>query len=141
MKTEICYICKQEKSIKDFVYSKTGKNKKYYYSYCRNCKNEYMKEYRKQKPWIKTYENILVRTQQKKCDSYNRYKHIKVQITPLELKELWFRDKAYLMKRPSIDRKDSKGNYIYSNCRYMELEDNVKRNTNAKMAKEGETNG
>ena len=32
-----------------------------------------------------------------------------------------------MMKRPSIDRIDSKGHYTLENCRYMELRDNVKR--------------
>ena len=59
-------------------------------------------------------------------DNYNRYggKGIKCLITPEELKILWFRDKAYEMKKPSIDRKNSKKNYIFNNCEFIEFNKN-----------------
>ena len=44
-----------------------------------------------------------------------------------EFKKLWFRDKAYEMNRPSIDRIDPKGDYTYNNCRYLELSENISR--------------
>ena len=44
-----------------------------------------------------------------------------------DLRYLWFRDKAYLMKRPSIDRRDSKGDYTLKNCGYLELSENIGR--------------
>jgi len=37
-----------------------------------------------------------------------------------EIKELWFRDKAYEMKKPTIDRINSNEHYEYSNCRFIE---------------------
>jgi hypothetical protein len=41
-------------------------------------------------------------------------------ITEEELKELWFRNKAYLMKQPTIDRKDNNKNYTFENCQFLE---------------------
>ena len=37
MKTKICYKCKKEKQIMEFRQFKSGKNKGYYHSYCKNC--------------------------------------------------------------------------------------------------------
>jgi len=41
------------------------------------------------------------------------------------LKELWFRDKAYNLKRPSIDRKNNNEDYTFENCRFIELGKNT----------------
>ena len=50
---------------------------------------------------------------------------IKCLITEEELKELWFRDKAYLMTKPSIDREDNNGHYEFLNCSFIELSKNI----------------
>jgi hypothetical protein len=52
-------------------------------------------------------------------------KGIKCRITIDELKYLWFRDKAYLMEKLSIDRRNSTKDYTLDNCRYTELRINV----------------
>ena len=51
---------------------------------------------------------------------------IKNKITRDDLKVLWFRDKGYAMKRPSIDRIDSDGDYTFDNCRYIEQAENAR---------------
>lgn len=62
-----------------------------------------------------------------KNDSYERYKHLEVSITGKELKEIWFRDKAWLLKKPSIDRIDTSKGYTKDNCRYIELSENSRQ--------------
>jgi len=47
-------------------------------------------------------------------------------MTPNDFKDLWFRDRAYLLKKPSIDRIEEKKGYIKSNCRFIEFLDNIK---------------
>ena len=39
---------------------------------------------------------------------------------------LWLRDEAANMKKPSIDRKDKDGHYVFGNCRFIELSNNSK---------------
>jgi len=90
------------------------------------------KEYRKANPWLLNLKGAKARCTNHKHQSYKYYgaKGIRVKLTVKEVKKLWFRDKAYLMEHPSIDREDSNKNYTFDNCRFMELSDNVKRSRN-----------
>lgn len=88
-------------------------------------------DYYKKYPWKKTLVVIKQRCNNPNNERYYCYgeKGIKCKITVEELKELWFRDKAYDMEKPSIDRKNSDKDYTFSNCRYIELGENTsKRN-------------
>ncbi len=98
-------------------------------------KAEYMREYRRSgkaysvqikynrtHPWAKTLKSILTRCNNK-AHPYHK-KGIKNFLNLADLKYLWFRDEPYLMKRPSIDRKNSKKHYTLENCRYIELSEN-----------------
>ncbi len=127
MKT--CYKCKKEKSLTEFRQFKSGVNKGRYGSYCHKCRKEYRKEYMKryykEYPWRRTHKYIISRCCWRK-GNYRKHK-IKDYITTENLKFLWFRDKAYLMKHPSIDRIDEKGHYALENCRYIELSENIGR--------------
>jgi hypothetical protein len=80
-------------------------------------------------PWVATFKRIKCRCENNKASGYKFYggRGIKCKITKKELKKLWFRDKAYLLKQPSIDRINPEGDYKYSNCRYIELKENFKR--------------
>lgn len=58
--------------------------------------------------------------------NYRMYggKGIKCELTSKDIQFLIERDNATNMKRPSIDRIDSKKSYTVKNCRFIELSDN-----------------
>jgi len=83
------------------------------------------------KPWLHHIYDARTRCNNKNRISYKYYggRGIKCLITSQEVKELWFRDKAYEMKKPSLDRIDNNGNYELNNCRFIEnIENTYKRN-------------
>ena len=133
MKTKVCYKCKEEKPLSHFRQYKSGINKGYYRSYCNKCAKiynskkarEYNAKYYLKHPWANTLKTILTRCHCKTTSYYR--KGIKNYLNTAELKFLWFRDRAFLMKKPSIDRIKRKGHYTFNNCRYMELLDNLRR--------------
>jgi len=81
---------------------------------------------RKKLPWKRTLQNIKSRCNNKKTPYYKNYggRGIKCLITEEDIKFLYNRDKAYLMKQPSIDREENDGNYVLSNCRFIEKSKN-----------------
>jgi len=99
------------------------------------------KQYKKQKetrmlfPWRTTFNHIKQRCNNKKHKDFKYYggRGIKCLITVDELKKLWIMDKAYLMKRPSIDRKENDGDYTFNNCQYIELAKNTIKAHNKKI--------
>jgi hypothetical protein len=92
-------------------------------------KKEWEEKRRKEKPWISRMYGAKSRCTYEKDNSYAKYgaKGIKFLMTREDFEFLWNRDKAELMKRPSIDRIDPKGHYELSNCRFIELGDNSGR--------------
>ena len=58
--------------------------------------------------------------------NYHRYggRGIECRITVEELKYLWFRDEAWKLDKPSIDRKKSSKNYTLDNCQFIEFNKN-----------------
>ena len=80
-------------------------------------------------PWYRHYLSAKQRCERKDRLHYKYYggRGIKFLMTLSEFEKIWFRDSAYKMKRPSIDRINSNGNYILKNCRFLELSENSLR--------------
>jgi len=79
-------------------------------------------------PWWVYLRSAKRRCTDTKLVSYKYYgaKGVTCTLTLEEVKTLWFRDKAHELKKPSIDRKDTKKGYSFENCRFIELADNVR---------------
>lgn len=52
---------------------------------------------------------------------------IECRITWIEIARIWFRDVAWMMKDPHLDRIDPAGHYEWVNCRFIESVDNYAR--------------
>lgn len=70
-------------------------------------------------PWLKYYRSSI--------DNCRWGKPKQHTLTKEQVKEMWFRDNAQTMIRPSIDRKDPKKGYVFENCRFLELIENYVR--------------
>ena len=61
-----------------------------------------------------------------RCNHNKGYKDLPpITISLEDMFILWNRDKAYLLKKPSIDRKDNNKGYTFDNCRFIELSLNI----------------
>ena len=75
------------------------------------------------------WANLVARCTYPKHIAYKYYggRGIKNLLTFEELKTLWERDGAIQMKKPSIDRMDNAGHYVFENCRFIEQSENSRR--------------
>jgi hypothetical protein len=76
---------------------------------------ELREDYYKRKPWMRAYYKSRTRA---------KIKGREHTLTMNDFKDLWFRDKGWELKRPSIDRIDNDKGYIQGNCRFIELSQN-----------------
>jgi len=140
---KICNQCGIEKDISQFF--KDSQNKSGYRGECKVCRKLYNTSYykinkgyilnrmsinHKNEPWLLIYKWIKDRCENPKTQNYYTYggRGIKCLITIDEIKTLWFRDNAFEMNEPSIDREDNDGDYIFNNCRFIELSLNIRKN-------------
>lgn len=72
----------------------------------------WMREYREKYPWRKHYQ--WAKSRAKKLGR-------EFSISAEEVKEIWSRDKAPLLKQASIDRIDNSLGYVSGNCRFIEM--------------------
>lgn len=131
MKTKLCPACKVLKNRSEFY--KNCARFDGLKVYCKRCdrlrsKLDYIK-LKSSRPWRIIYNALCNRCNNPSHIKFSYYggRGIKALITLDEVRQLWFRDSAYLMIKPSIDRVNSNGNYIYDNCRFIEQSENAKR--------------
>jgi len=79
-------------------------------------------KWRKRFPWRHHYDNARLRC----SPNGSYYGRCIFKMTVEDFKELWFRDKAYNLIKPSIDRKKNELGYIKSNCRFIEHSENCR---------------
>lgn len=137
MNRKICTKCQKEKQVSEFSNHQTCKFG--VRSVCKICTNKINKKQYKQLPelfinrcnkykgkfpWLRVWTILNQRCANPKNVSFDTYgkRNIKNNLSKEEIKSLWFRDKAYLLDRPSIDRIDNNGN-----CRFIELRENARK--------------
>ena len=78
---------------------------------------------------------INKRCNYKNHDSFNRYggRGIKNLLTLKDLEFLWNRDRAWELKKASIDRINNDGHYELNNCRFIEMTENSKKQKEDRM--------
>lgn len=85
-------------------------------------RKKYAEKYKHLNPWIIVYHNAKQRCENQNHNRYQYYggKGIKFLMTKNEIKQIYLRDQASKMKKPSFDRIDCNDNYIFKNCRFIE---------------------
>lgn len=87
------------------------------------------KAFKKRTPWLVHLFNARYRCTNKNATGYEYYggRGIKCNLTNYDAQALWFRDKAWTLIKPSIDRVDSDSDYTYDNCRFINLSENCRK--------------
>lgn len=78
---------------------------------------------------LNTLRNVEYRCTNPRDKRFKNYgaRGIKCFLTIDDLQRLYERDRPDLMLRPSIDRIENEGHYQFTNCRFLELLDNIAR--------------
>lgn len=81
------------------------------------------------KPWYESWKSAVRRCTDPNHKSYGRYggRGIQFLLTKDEVSFLWTRDRAHLIEKPRLDRKEVDGHYCLDNCRFISEADNIAR--------------
>jgi len=136
-----CSACKGIFLIDKFFYQRVN-NKKYPRNCCKKCHMEYHKKYKPDRSYFLNYCSKYYKNSLKKHPYYNSFRDararcypknklgkrgIKFNITLEEMGKLWNRDKAFLLKDPTIDRINNNGDYRFNNCQFIERGENSRK--------------
>jgi len=90
---------------------------------------ERRRQSRKMKPWARSVEYARRRCTDRGYHAWKFYggRGIKCTLTREQAHQLFLRDEAQLLEKPSLDRIDPDGDYTFENCRYIELDKNRAR--------------
>lgn len=94
------------------------------------CKKSYqltIKPKRLKNPEICLLKSINDRCYNKNCKGYQYYGDIENYLTLDDIRFLMKRDNYWSIKRPSIERKNSKGDYTLENCEFIDRGENTAR--------------
>lgn len=96
---------------------------------CLLCQKEKRRKFALENPWVYNRRCAKNRCENKNYSGYESYggRGIRFNLSSEETKVLWERDGASGMKHPSIDRVDNDGDYVFSNCRFIERAENARR--------------
>lgn len=93
--------------------------------------SEFIKQHNKVKSgknkFYRVWQNLRQRCINENDPSYKYYggRRIGFLITEEEIIRLWYQNRAWKMKKPSIDRKNNNGHYVFENCHFIEMSNNI----------------
>jgi hypothetical protein len=137
---KVCSKCGKEKSFSEF--HKDSSKSDGVHTICKECRvissnasyftnkievQKWKKEHHLKYPQKRILLNIKSRCENPKNAQYKDYglRGIKCLITAHDIWLLMIRDNYWDLKKPSIDRKDNNGDYIFDNCQFLEHRENA----------------
>lgn len=83
-------------------------------------------KYKRLHPWVRYVEFARRRCSDVSSEWYKWYgaKGVTCDLTAKDLEEIWKRDGAHSLNKPSLDRVDPNGNYTKANVRFIEFKVN-----------------